>query len=725
MKRAWKESRSLAATGLVFGCAVLFLAFLGVSVWDGYKTEIIDRQKEQMMRTVQSVCVSFEQTVEAYQADLDGLCRAADRLDRTDGDMRESIDEYVDTHAPMVLDVLLETEDGTPVYSSRGSRVLENSTDIEIDGEFGLSQSRLEDGNSVLVIRRKLEDGRSAAVLLDEEIYYENLISELRIGENGYIVIKDSSNHILMHPDRRQWGIETISGRAELYPEADMGSLAELLERQMNGEEGIMEYESYWWTSPKLPRVKKISAYSPVWLGDDFLVVSAVMDYDDIYVPLVNGMKNLLLICVGFLLSLAFLGWSVYRMAAQSKKDQEEIAYLQKLNGVLQEMHRSEETIAHQQRLQIMGTMTGGIAHEFNNLLTPIMGYADLLLMELPEDSEAYEEAMEIYDASAKAKDLIQQISSLSRKNMETAYRNIAVGPMLRRALKMVRSVCPANIVLKEELDFTDQCMLGNETQLNQVILNICVNAIHAIGRREDGELVIRGREVSKEALARWEVSAVPDVWQRYIEVVITDNGCGMTREVMDSIFNPFFTTKENGKGTGLGLALVEQVTHSHKGRIFVESTVGEGSSFYLYFPINERRLEEAETHNARGGELRLLVVDDNAKVLKLLERNFAKLGVAADFCMDFEEAGRLLAEHGYDAMAAEQSVQGKSAVDFCMSIHGRFPELIKVIMADYITRELAEARDRGIIDEYIDKPVSDAAILGAVKKGREARHEP
>ena len=139
----------------------------------------------------------------------------------------------------------------------------------------------------------------------------------------------------------------------------------------------------------------------------------------------------------------------IVRMMLQKQKDIEQITYLTELNRILEEMHRSEETIAHQQRLQIMGTMTGGIAHEFNNLLTPIMGYADLLMAELPEDSEQYESAAEIYEASVKAKEIIQQISSLSRKNMETAYKNMSVKRMLTRALKMVRSICPSNIKLK------------------------------------------------------------------------------------------------------------------------------------------------------------------------------------------------------------------------------------------------------------------------------------
>ena len=179
------------------------------------------------------------------------------------------------------------------------------------------------------------------------------------------------------------------------------------------------------------------------------------------------------------------------------------------------------ETIAHQQRLQIMGTMTGGIAHEFNNLLTPIMGYAEFLMMDLPEGSDNYDSAKEIYDASVKAKEIIQQISSLSRKNMETAFKTLDADRVFKRALKMVRSVCPDNIELKENINLPGVTIVGNETQLNQVILNIGVNAIHAIGH-ETGEIEVSAILLDKKDLDPDLPIRNENAWDQYVRIDIT-----------------------------------------------------------------------------------------------------------------------------------------------------------------------------------------------------------
>ena len=726
---AWHAGRILVPVlGMALGIAVC----VGIGIWNDYRDAIIDTQKQQMLLTVQSLGESMEVFIREYEEDLDGLCQ----MSREGQEGFSAGKDYVDTHKTFVDDVMVEDEAGEILRSTKNVKIQQVCSVSRIDRQKSLRLAKMENGKMCLVLRMEIPEEGAISIVLNLEQYYHTLVRGLKVGSSGYMVLKDADGIILMHPERAQWGIEVIEGRMEMYGDRnlDLESLREMTDHQKEGREGVDEYYSYWWLEEGYPRVRKISAYCPVRIGEDFLILSAVMDYDNIYIPVAEGVLRLAALFLVFFLIMVAMAWYIGHMLLQKQKDTEQIAYLTELNRLLEEMHRSEETIAHQQRLQIMGTMTGGIAHEFNNLLTPIMGYADLLLMDLDEDSEQYDSVMEIYEASRKAKEIIQQISSLSRKNMETAYKNMNGKRMLTRALKMVRSVCPANICLTEDIGLDDECILCNETQMNQVILNICVNAIHAINH-QDGSIGVRAWVAKREELDGLEFASqylppASENWNRYIGIEIRDDGCGMSREVMNQIFDPFFTTKKGGKGTGLGLALVEQIISSHKGGILVESEPGKGSAFFLYLPVNEQGAEDArpaawggkakdgDGKEGAGESVRLLIVDDNPKVLRLLEKDAAKLKISLECRLNFEEARRALEEHKkFDALVTEQEIGGQSGVDFCMSLQGKYPDMAMIVMTDQVTRELVEARQRRFLDACIDKPVSISSILEALKR--------
>lgn len=397
-------------------------------------------------------------------------------------------------------------------------------------------------------------------------------------------------------------------------------------------------------------------------------------------------------------------------------KSSREIKNLKELNSLLENVQRSEDAIAHQERLQIMGTMTGGIAHEFNNFLTPIMGHAELLMMELPEGSDEQDSAKEILEASEKAMDVVKQISSLSRKNVETVYKCIPVKKMMQRALKMIASVCPPQVHLESELQVEQENILGNTTQLNQVLLNICVNAIHAIGKKE-GTIHVKCEVISRETLAGFLDKELPDTWKDYIYISIKDNGCGMEKETLRQIFDPFFTTKKGGEGTGLGLALVEQIVTSHKGYVFAESHPGVGSCFHIGLPVLQADQPEETVHVGERHEIRMVFADDNAKVLELLRRSFDKIGMQIQTCMTVEELSANLAEKEADVLVVEESIEEQSGVDFCMSIAGKYPKMLKLVSIESISREIVEAKKKGIINGYVEKPLSDRNVLESVRE--------
>ncbi len=308
------------------------------------------------------------------------------------------------------------------------------------------------------------------------------------------------------------------------------------------------------------------------------------------------------------------------------------------------------------------------------------------------------------------------QISGLIRKYVETVYRCILVKKALERTLKMIDSICPPQVRLESRLDLGDEAILGNRTQLDQVLLNLCVNAIHAIGA-EEGVLAIRAKDIGREALAAMlPGEQLSGDWTEYVQIDVADTGSGMDGEVLRHIFEPFFTTKKSGEGTGLGLSLADQIVRAHRGYLSVDSSPGKGSTFHLFLPVLEQSAADEPLRWGQAQKLRLVVADDNAKVRELLETRFGKLGLSIAACGKKEDVLSQLQRAGADALAIDQSLEDGDGIEFCMSIQGKYPGTIKLLMVDSVTREVVEARRRGIIDGYVQKPVSDTTLLEAIR---------
>ena len=550
---------------------------------------------------------------------------------------------------------------------------------------------------------------------------YEQLVSDLHVGTNGYIMVKNADNRVVMHPEREQWGIEVLEGRRKLYynNDLDMNSLSDLLKAQQEETSGIMDYYSYWWTDPSLPRVHKISAYRQLTVGDSFWIVSAVVDYDDLYQPVADSFRKMAVMFSSIAVIMVLLTILIFQLQQKNDRSAARITSLQEVNDALEELHRSEEFLQHGQRLQLMGTLTGGIAHEFNNFLTPITGYADLIMADADPESEIYDNALEISEAAEKARDVVKQISAMSRKNVETIYDAIPVARMLTQTRKLVETNCPKHVQLVERVELNGEEVLGNSTQLQQVLLNICVNAIHAIGSAE-GTLTLEADVVPRgELLLRFPDERIPEVWPSYVRIRISDTGSGMDKETLQHIFEPFFTTKKAGEGTGLGLALAEQIIRTHRGHICAESTLGKGSTFYIYLPVLEQEREREQLQWGQDSKLRILAADDNQKVLSMIEKDLGRLGLEVSTCSRRGDVRTLLDSQPFDVLAIDESVTEGSGVDFCMSIQGKFPSLTRIIMASALTRELIDAKSHGVIDGYILKPVSASTLLEEIRASR------
>ena len=265
----------------------------------------------------------------------------------------------------------------------------------------------------------------------------------------------------------------------------------------------------------------------------------------------------------------------VLHLLRRTARMEKEARALRRRNEAVEELIRQKEKLAHHQRLETLGTLTSSIAHEFNNLLTPIMGYSMMAMEKLPpEEEELYDDLLEIYNASRKAKTIISRLSDLSRKNTAVTFRPVALDELVKKTLDVANPAKPLKTEIKLNLNCWDQRLLANEIQMSQMLLNLILNGFHAMGE-EPGTLTI---ETSFD--------------EHNIHLRVTDTGCGIPEDIRKKIFEPFFTTKEAGKGTGLGLAIVAQVVADHHGHIRVDSKVGEGTRFSISLPRNQEPVE-------------------------------------------------------------------------------------------------------------------------------------
>lgn len=256
----------------------------------------------------------------------------------------------------------------------------------------------------------------------------------------------------------------------------------------------------------------------------------------------------------------------LFRSTANINK---EVQLLQKKNETMEDLIHKTRALAHHQRLETLGTLTSSIAHEFNNLLTPIMGYSLMGLEKLQPEEELYDDLLEIYQSSRKAKQIISRLSDLSRKNTDATFRQISPDELIQKTLDVVMPAKPKKVQVNLNLNCWDQRITANELQMSQLLINLILNGFQAMGDNA-GVLTI---------------ATSIDESDMYIQV--TDTGCGIPKDVQSKIFEPFFTTKETGKGTGLGLAIVAQVVEDHRGKIRVASTIGKGTTMTVRIPRN------------------------------------------------------------------------------------------------------------------------------------------
>jgi PAS domain S-box-containing protein len=377
-----------------------------------------------------------------------------------------------------------------------------------------------------------------------------------------------------------------------------------------------------------------------------------------------------------------------------------------------------EKRMQQAQKMEAIGALAGGIAHDFNNILFPILGYTEMTMDDVPEESLARRNLEEVFKAANRAKDLVQQILTFSRET-EQKRKPLSIQLIIKEALKLLRASFPSTIDIHQDIDKKCRSILADPTQIHQVLMNLCTNSYHAM-RENGGVLGVSLREVeiaSDDLVSNLDLNP-----GGYLKLTVSDTGHGMDREVAEQIFNPYFTTKAPGEGTGMGLAVVHGIVKSYGGHITVYSEPNQGTTFHVYLPridASEVTPETLSTEPPPKGKERILLVDDEPPIVRMVQQMLENLGyhvTARTGSIDAFEAFCVEPDK-FDLVITDQTMPHMTGTELAQKIMSIRPG-VPIILCTGFSEVISEKKAKAIgILEYAMKPVIKSDLAGTIRK--------
>jgi PAS domain S-box-containing protein len=368
-----------------------------------------------------------------------------------------------------------------------------------------------------------------------------------------------------------------------------------------------------------------------------------------------------------------------------------------------------ENQLRQQQKMNAIGELAGGVSHDFNNILTAILGYVALCMNVVDEESKVYGYLNEIVKAGDRAAKLVRQILTFSRQE-EQEFHAVDLQSVIEDSVNMVRSTLEKKVVVELDIGSVCEPILGDTTQLQQVMINLCTNASHALKEEAGGVLrvVLKQVEVSEHNSDEKDMMDLEP--GSYAYVTVEDTGCGMSSALMERIFEPYFTTKRKGEGTGFGLSIVHGIVQKHHGRISVESEVGKGTRFSLFFPVLQGDVEEKEeirpsVSSKRG---RVLFVDDDSAVLSMGKKILESFGCHVATATNGRGALEILRQQAdaFDTLITDYSMpemNGHELISACLELR---PDLQCILCSGYMEKVEGEGLKKLRNTLFMTKPI-------------------
>ena len=382
------------------------------------------------------------------------------------------------------------------------------------------------------------------------------------------------------------------------------------------------------------------------------------------------------------------------------------------------EKRRLETQSRQSQKMESLGTLAGGIAHDFNNILSAIIGFSELSLEEAEKTSNLHDNLSEILSAGQRAKELVRRILTFTRQT-EQILQPIQVDTAIQESLSLMKSVLPSTIEMQENFNADSSIVMSDPTQFHQIIVNLCTNAGHAM-EDKGGVLEISLRNATFNESIRQKY---PDSKAgKYLRLSVRDSGKGIPPDDLEKIFDPYFTTKKEGKGSGLGLSVVHGLVRMHDGWITVQSKVGKGTIFHIFLPLAEQQnIDAPQIKNVPLplGTERILLVDDEPAILKVQSQNLNLLGYSVITSSSSVNALEIFrsSPDSFDLIITDMTMPKITGDELALSMKKIRPQIPIILSTGYSPR-VSDAKTHQLpIDGFLLKPVARDKLAILVRK--------
>ncbi len=394
--------------------------------------------------------------------------------------------------------------------------------------------------------------------------------------------------------------------------------------------------------------------------------------------------------------------------------------YALALHRIRSEEHRRrlEAQLRQAHKMEALGTLAGGIAHDFNNILAAVMGYAELVANDLPQNHFSQADIANLIKAGQRAKNLVRQILGFSRQT-DQALRPLDLARALNESLELLRATLPSTIAIKQTIDPMKHTVLADPTMMHQVVMNLCSNAAHAMSSQGGILKVSLERIVLDQIDAQRFADLEPGT---YHTISVADTGHGIDPGTLDRIFEPFFTTKEPGQGTGMGLAVVHGIVKSMNGSIVVASTQGQGSRFSVYLPelaVEPHEYPQPSLDQTPRGNEKILFVDDEEALADLGQRILGHLGYEVKSFTSSREALEAFKDRpqDYDLVITDQTMPGLTGLQLAREMRAMRPEMPIILCTGY-SEQISESRTlEEEVSCFLLKPLSSSGLAQTVRE--------